>query len=462
MRLSPDHSQLDVFIIIWHAGRSAKFQPSGEVRQHLVAAMSVFEPGVLWNQVVALASNIWIWFLRTVLRLPPPALIPAGVNLRSLLAVSEQHRCASIEIVGPGGVDQMRIRDDCWAVCGYNLMSEFGGQRISGPVGTLRSDLVVVRNKAFSINYADVCCRWGLYESALRFVGWPIVPGFDIAGVVENVGADSGFAVGDRVWGFSAFGGYSSRVIVPHWQIMHMPLNMSFESAAALPAAIVTALHATCLAGIWPEEPTGSHRDVLVHSAAGGVGDMLCQVLRLRGMRVIGVVGASTKVKACKADVVIDKSSEEWHVAAMRHAPQGFCAVFDANGVASLKISYDLLARNGRLVVYGFHSNLPKCDGGLGMLSPWTWLRMGVDLLRMPRFDPMKLTLDSKAVLGFNLSFFADEHELCSMYLTQVEDWVTEGKISAPNVRTFGLEGVRDAHAALQSGRTVGKMVVSM
>jgi NADPH:quinone reductase-like Zn-dependent oxidoreductase len=49
--------------------------------------------------------------------------------------------------------------------------------------------LVVVRNKAFSINYADICIRWGLYESALRYVGWPIIPGFDLAGVIGSDGA---------------------------------------------------------------------------------------------------------------------------------------------------------------------------------------------------------------------------------------------------------------------------------
>ena len=84
------------------------------------------------------------------------------------------------------------------------VAQDFGSQRLTCPPKPLRPDLAVVRNKvraslrwscpcdhrnpcweilqAFSINYADVCIRWGLYESALRFVGWPIVPGFDLAG----------------------------------------------------------------------------------------------------------------------------------------------------------------------------------------------------------------------------------------------------------------------------------------
>jgi len=356
----------------------------------------------------------------------------------------------------------MRAYDDCWATCGYNLMPEFGSQCIAKPVDTLRSDLVVVRNKAFSINYADVCVRWGLYESALRFVGWPICPGFDIAGEVEKAGAESGFQKGQKVFGCSLFGSYSSRVVVPCRQLMRMPETLSFEKAASLPAVAATALHAASLAGFWPNEHIGSVRDVLVHSAAGGVGDLLCQVLRLRGMRVIGVVGSPSKISSCKADIVIDKSTEDWCIAARKHAPAGYCAIFDANGVSTLQKSYDLLCKTGRLVVYGFHSNLPRCDGGLGMLSPLSWMRMGLDILRMPRFDPMELTLTSKAVLGFNLSFFADEHELCARYLGQIQDWVAEGKILPPDVRAFELQDVRDSHAALTSGRTVGKMVVRL
>merc|ERR1719330_1076589 len=134
-------------------------------------------------------------------------------------------------------------------------MKEFDGQqRIPSPIKALPPDLVVIRNRAFSINYADVCIRWGLYESALRYVGWPIIPGFDIAGTVEAAGDESGFKEGDRVFGCSLFGGYASRVVVPRRQLMRAPAELSFESAAALPAVAATALHAAQLAGCWPRE----------------------------------------------------------------------------------------------------------------------------------------------------------------------------------------------------------------
>ena len=123
---------------------------------------------------------------------------------------------------------------------------------------------VVVRIHSFSVNYADCCIRWGLYESANKFVGWPIVPGFDIAGVVEQVilsppkltsDDDDGnndsrsggtgeqpqqqqlqeFQVGDRVYGATFFGGYSTRCLVPAQQLRKIPDGFSFEQAASIP-----------------------------------------------------------------------------------------------------------------------------------------------------------------------------------------------------------------------------------
>lgn len=258
------------------------------------------------------------------------------------------------------------------------------------------ADHVIVRIQAFSINYADVTIRWGLYESAIRYVGYPICPGFDFAGVVEEVGEGVGVASGARVFGITFFGAYSERVLVPANQVRPLPTGvpktLTLTEAAALPCACGTALHALKLAGFWPVPPVTSNRAVLIHSAGGGVGSMLVQMARALGCRpVVGVVGAPHKVAsvaALGADVVIDKSSTSrgglWKAAADA-APGGYAAVFDANGVATLAASYAALAQTGTLVVYGFHSNLPNG----AMLHPLAWVRMISGVLRMPRFEPM-------------------------------------------------------------------------
>ena len=137
---------------------------------------------------------------------------------------------------------------------------------------------------------------------------------------------------------------------------------------------------------------------------------MLVQLSRLCGFdNVVGVVGRKEKVPyvlGLGADGCVSKEGkapEEWwsEVEAM-NGGKGFAAVFDANGVETLEGSYARLAMCGRLVVYGFHTNLTTNTS----LSPLSWLRMAWGFLRMPRFDAMDMTLDSKAVLGFNLSFF--------------------------------------------------------
>ena len=109
---------------------------------------------------------------------------------------------------------------------------------------------------------------------------------------------------------------------------------------------------------------------------------MLVQIAKARGHTVVGVVGRSEKVDYCRsigADAVIDKSTMPLWETAIKHAAsyrefRGFHAVFDANGVATLKDSYRNTLPGGRLVVYGFHSMLPKKGGFLGFFQ-WVSLR---------------------------------------------------------------------------------------
>merc|ERR1719265_1254654 len=108
---------------------------------------------------------------------------------------------------------------------------------------------------------------------------------------------------------------------------------------------------------------------------------MLLQICRLCGYSpIVAVVGSGHKAATCLelgADVVIDKSSEDLWQAAAKVAPNGFAAIFDANGIATLKDSFNHLSMCGRLVVYGFHTNLPTSTGAI---NPLNWLRMGLGM----------------------------------------------------------------------------------
>lgn len=435
------------------------------------------DPDVL----MAALANILSWLVSTFAPTLLPYLLPTcpeeepfGHDRDRGGAVESRTRCISIG--RPGGMEQLRSVTLKEGICtvGYNV------RRVSPPPYTpaefsLPPDCVVIKNEAFSVNYADCTIRWGLYESAKKFVGWPIVPGFDVAGTVERIPDDTHdltgrrkLAVGDRVFGCTLFGAYSNRILIPNVQLRRIPACIdTFAKAAAFPAVSLTALYALHLGGYFPANAGGggrsqfTNKSILIHSAAGGVGGFLVQMSKILGLFVVGVVGSSSKVSDAKSlgcDAVIDKSAEDLWTAAERASPDGYATIMDANGVSTLQRSYDHLAPSGRLVVFGFHSNLPM---GSSMLSPMEWLRMARKMAVMPKFDAMDLTVSNKSVMGFNLSFFAEEVEILSEMFDRILIWIEEGKLTCPRVCEMPMRDVAEAHAFIQSGRSSGKIVLT-
>ncbi|MFO0630252.1 MAG: zinc-binding dehydrogenase [Polyangiales bacterium] len=269
----------------------------------------------------------------------------------------------AVVIAGPGGYDRLQIT--------------------SRPSPTPRPGEVRVRAEAIGVNYADCIVRMGLYASAKKYVGWPITPGFELAGVVDALGEGvTDLAVGAPVMAVTRFGGYATEVVVPRGQVFARPAGFGAAEAAAFPSVSLTAWFALFALA----HPRPGDR-VLVHSAAGGVGSALVQLARVAGAEVIGVVGASHKVEAVRAlgaDHVIDRSREDLWRRVEAIAPQGVEVILDANGADSLRASWAHLGAPGKLVVYGFHTMLPR--GGGRPSWPrllWTWLRT-------PRFDPSR------------------------------------------------------------------------
>jgi len=307
--------------------------------------------------------------------------------------------------------------------------------------------------RASGVNYADVVVRMGLYASAKELVGWPITPGFEVSGVIDAVGEGiEDLAPGDEVIAVTLFNGYASHVVAARPYVARKPQGLSFEQAAAVPAIFMTAYYA-----LYELAHPRPGQIALVHSAAGGVGSSLVQLLRLRGVRVVGVVGASHKVEAATSfgcDHVIDKSTQDLWAEAERIAPDGYHLILDANGVSTLGDSYAHLRRTGKLVVYGFASFLPRKGG-----RP-NWLKLASGWLRMPRFNPLHMTQHSKSVLAFNLSYLFDEVELLREFLSELEGWLARGDIRPPPITTYPLDQAGRAHADIESGQTIGKLVL--
>jgi NADPH:quinone reductase-like Zn-dependent oxidoreductase len=307
--------------------------------------------------------------------------------------------------------------------------------------------------KAIGVNYADTTVRMGLYASAKEYVGWPITPGFEVAGTIGAVGEGvTDLAVGTPVFAVTRFGGYASHVIVDRAYVFKKPAKLSFEQAAALPAVYMTAWYA-----LFELAHPRRGAKVLVHSAAGGVGSALVQMLKKIGAEVTGVVGRTAKVevvKALGADHVIDKSTSDLWSEAKKIAPKGFDLVLDANGVSTLGQSFKHLARPGKLVIYGFASMLPKTGG-----KP-NWPKLAYDYVRTPRFNPLDLTNESKSVMAFNLSYLFERTELLAEAIGDIVAWLEKGEIAPPQVTTYPLAEVARAHADIESGKTTGKLVL--
>ncbi len=309
---------------------------------------------------------------------------------------------------------------------------------------TPKDDEVLVEVKAAGINYADIIIRWGLYESAKRFVGWPITPGFEFSGIVKSTG--------EEVMGVNLFNSYASQVVVKPAFLFPKPKKMSFDEAAAFPAVMLTAYHA-----LFQNVVVRSGMTALIHSAAGGVGSSLVQLCRIKGIKTIGVIGSSHKRKTLEdlgCDHIIDKSSENLWKKVEEYAPEGVDLAFDANGVETMKESYKHLAPCGKLLVYGAHSMFPKKGGRVN------WPKLAADFLRTPRFNPLDMTSANKSLITFNLSFLFGREDLFREAMDDLLKWYEEGKLHIPAVKSFPMEDIGLAHKELESGKTVGKLVI--
>lgn len=312
---------------------------------------------------------------------------------------------------------------------------------------------ILIETHACGVNFADCCVRMGVYSSAREFVGWPITPGFEVTGIVKELGeGTSQFALGQRVVAITRFGGYATHLAVSEDLVLPLPDSLSFLEGAAIPAIFLTAYYA-----LFELAHPHAHDRILVHSAAGGVGSALVQMGKVAGCSIVGVVGSSHKVESLRRFEIdiIDKSRQNLWREAERLAPEGYDIVLDANGPETLRQSYEHLRSGGKLVVYGFHTFFSK---GRGMPN---WLKMAWDYFKTPRFNPLYMTSANRSVLAFNLSYLFDRRELLKAALEKILGWMAEKRISPPSLTVYPFERVADAHRALESGQTIGKLVLS-
>ncbi|MFI5803790.1 NADP-dependent oxidoreductase [Streptomyces sp. NPDC051561] len=217
------------------------------------------------------------------------------------------------------------------------------------PMPKLGPDSVLVKVRAASVNPVDWKVLGGYLDPALDAV-FPVVPGWDVAGVVEQAGASvSEFAPGDEVIGyvredFVSRGTFAEYVAAPIRTLARKPAGVSFEEAAGLPLAGLTAYQALNRSlKVQPGET------VLVHAAAGGVGSLAVQIARAQGVKVIGTASERNHeyLRSLGATPVTYGDGLAERVREL--APEGVDAVLDLVGGDALQMSPEVLAKGGRL-----------------------------------------------------------------------------------------------------------------
>jgi NADPH2:quinone reductase len=291
---------------------------------------------------------------------------------------------------------------------------------------------VLLEVKAAGVNLFDTQLRSGLYKREL-----PLTLGLEGAGIVSAVGGGvDDVKIGDRVAFIFASGTYATHTLAPADRVVRLPEGISFVDAAAV---LFQGLTAHYLAT--STFPLGSQSTCVVHSAAGGCGILLCQIAKIRGARVIGAV--STRVKAEIAreagadDVVVYAEEDFADVARRLTGGRGVDVVYDAVGFDTYIRSMDALRPRGMLVLYGEASSL------------------------VPPIDPRELLFRKSLYLtrtGLD-HYIADRDELRAR-TDEIFGWVAAGWLKQKIFRTYRLEDAADAHRALESRGTMGKLVV--
>jgi NADPH:quinone reductase-like Zn-dependent oxidoreductase len=309
---------------------------------------------------------------------------------------------------------------------------------------------VRIRVHASGINFADIMARLGLYPDAPKL---PAVFGYEVAGVVDAVGADvKALKAGDRVLAGCRFGGFSDVIALPEMQVTPLPARLSFAQGAAIPVNYLTAYQMLFVMG-----SIKRGERVLVHSAGGGVGFAAIDLCAIAGAEVIGTASASKHAalhaRGVKHLIDYTKSDFEEEVKKITNG-RGVHIILDPVGGESWAKGLRSLAPTGRLVVFGFSAAATGKKP-----NPFSMLR---NALKVPwlKFNPITLMNENKAVIGVNMGHMSNETEMVQTWMQQLMAWAEEGRINPTVDREFRFDEAAKAHHHIQDRKNLGKVVL--
>lgn len=294
---------------------------------------------------------------------------------------------------------------------------------------TPKADEVLIKVAAAGINYADTMLRAGNY---LTKPDLPFTMGYEVAGTIEELGENvKNFEIGQRVLATASSGGYAEYATARAVLTIPIPDELGFGEATALLVQGLTAL------GLLNETRAG--QSILVHAAAGGVGTLLVQLAKYKGLKVIGTASSEQKlelVASLGADVAINYTEDDWTNEVLKATEdKGVDWVIEMVGGAIVGKNLKVLAKNGTMWVYGSASNE---DFKVSVLS---------------------LMHKNHAIRGYWLMNESVENRI--KFTKELLEHLGAGRLKI-QVTEFPLEQAREAHEAIENRQTTGKVVLTV
>lgn len=307
---------------------------------------------------------------------------------------------------------------------------------------------VRIRVDAAGVNFADLLARSGLYPDAPPL---PMVVGYEVAGTIDAVGEGvDAERIGESVIALCIFGGYASAVCVPSIQAVRRPANCSPLQGASLP---VQGLTAWMMCEVMGRVRAGDR--VLVHSAGGGVGLMVLDLLKWRGAYAVGT--ASGKKHAFLEergyDQLVDYRTQDF--AEVLGGDEGFDLILDPIGGPSWRKDIGLLRGGGRVICFGFSDALDGRNKRNLFAALKTWL--AVPWLK---FSPIAMMNNNYGLMGVNMLHLAEERERVSGWLTELGELTSAGVVRPHIHAVVPFSEAAEAHRILHDRENLGKVLL--
>jgi NADPH2:quinone reductase len=293
----------------------------------------------------------------------------------------------------------------------------------------------IVQVHVSGVNFVDTYYRAGLYKPPVL----PCTLGTEAAGVVTAVGEDvENVRAGDRVAYATTLGSYAEFAAVPAWKLALLPASMSFDAGAAIMLQGMTA-HYLC----YSTYALRSGDFALVHAGAGGVGQLLIQIARRLGAKVLATAGTPQKAelaRAAGAHETILYSTQDFEIEVKKlTSGRGVDVVYDGVGAATYEKSLNCLRPRGYLVLYG------QASGPIPSIDPLALMSKGSLFLTRP-----------------TLHHYAASLEEIRWRTADLFGWVGAGELQLRYDFVFPLLEAAKAHKELEARRTTGKVLLKV